>query len=504
MSGDIPNLIANLIGAAFVDPAVAERLADPSFKITGPLAPVLKAIRELTREGMELGFLAVGEKMKTDELATAGGLLGLAALVADADLDAARSIIGVGSPEPLPAAERPDEARRSPYQLATSTADLRLLDITTEYLVEGLIPKGMITLFYAPSGLGKSTLANQLCQAVQDGTIFLGMQTVKAPVFYLDFENPLATIVDRLRKIGGKEPFPLWHHGSEVAPPQIDGKDRDLLLGIKPETLLVIDTLKACNDADENKATDMKPLFDFLKELRRHGLTILLLHHTTKGVDGGYRGSSVIQDQADHCISLAKVKAPGSDQEAADDDDTATYRFGTKGKTRAKPFRMFLTFDTERELFAATSDPATDLCRRVSAAIQTINERGEVANQGRIIEELEQDDAGRFTERKIRDALKRGTGTHWSVEKGINNARLFNLLPRFDGLTPCKGVSNRKTGTGHFDGETGLLVGNTRQDRMQAGFDGLTGGAVKPEKPDEPTMHESLPFADLELPEVTP
>lgn len=325
------------------------------------------------------------------------------------------------------------ELRPTPYQLATSTSDLRNSDEKIEYIVDGLIPKHFITLLYAPSGLGKSTLATQCCQAVQDGVPFLDLETLKTPCFYLDYENPRSPIVERLKRIGGTEPFPFWHYNSEVPPPQFDDKkERRILLDIKPGTMVVIDTLKACNNLDENKANEMKPLFDFIKELRRRGLTILLLHHTTKGPDGTYRGSSVIQDQADHCISLTKVKVNGSNREMHEHGNTTTiYRLGVKGKTRANPFSSFLKFDKSTGLFVPTVDPALEPLNRISEVIARIAKLGESPNQIRIIAEMKTDPGEEISDRQVRALLTQGDGRFWKCDRGANNSKIYTLLPGF-------------------------------------------------------------------------
>lgn len=195
------------------------------------------------------------------------------------------------------------------YSIMSRAGDLKALDIKIEYLVEGLIPDGMITVMYARSGMGKSTLMTQLCHSVSTGQPFMGLQVQQRECVYLDYENGLAVIVERLKKVQADDvaPFHIWHPGSEPPPPPLDKKEFASLAAIRPGSLVIVDTLKACNDADENKATEMKPIFDKLKQLRRQGLTIIELHHTAKGDDGKFRGSNVIQDQADHCLVLHKV-----------------------------------------------------------------------------------------------------------------------------------------------------------------------------------------------------
>ena len=318
-----------------------------------------------------------------------------------------------------------------PYALASSTDELRKLDIKTEYLVENVLPEGMITLFYAPSGMGKSTLATQLSDAVNSGEPFWGLAVKKSEVFYLDYENPLPTISERLKRLGERLPFKIWHHDAETSPPQIrQGGESECLFKIRPRTLLVLDTLKASNNGDENSSTDMKFLFDFLKDLRKRGLTILVLHHTNKGIEGNYRGSSVIQDQSDHVIKLQKIKRGNGDQEGEADSESRSYIFSTGDKTRARPFKMFLTFDECTELFTPTGDPTEQHFQQLKTLIEELTS-SVPPNQGALITAA----GARYgwSKNKVTSLLKSGSGRHWNEETGLNNAK-FYVPTRFDGL----------------------------------------------------------------------
>jgi len=318
----------------------------------------------------------------------------------------------------------------SPYCFASSTETLRKKDVKIEYVVDGLIPKGFITLLYAPSGLGKSTLATQICQAVQDGVPFLGLKTQQGPAFYIDYENPQSTIVERLKKIDGENSFQLWHLGDETTPPQLDNvENRDMLLGLQPGTLVVIDSLKACNNLDENVASSMKPLFDFLKILRERGLTIILLHHTSKSANLAFRGSSLIQDQSDHCISLIKIKSKGIDTEVKDYGEKVLYKFGVKDKTRAKPFEMTIAFDTAMGLFVTTESLKDSKLEIIAKAISNLANRGLVPNQSMIIDEVANMKDESMGSGMVRDLLVEGEGRFWTAERGAYNAKIFRVLP---------------------------------------------------------------------------
>jgi hypothetical protein len=329
------------------------------------------------------------------------------------------------------------------YKIMSRAGDLKSLDIRIEYVVEGLIPEGMITVFYARSGMGKSTLLTQLCAAVSMGQRFMGLQVQQRECIYLDYENGLAVIVERLKKVQAADdaPFYIWHPSSEPTPPPLDKKDFDRLAEIHPGSLVVVDTLKACNDADENKANEMKPIFDKLKELRRQGLTVIVLHHTAKGNDGKFRGSSVIQDQADHCLVLHKVKQPGSDAELDDDDDVSTYRLGTKFKTRARPYRIFLEFDKTTELFKRSDDPANETLRNLQRLIHELNRYGEptqkvVIDAVKFDETLEQ--LGRDA---IRSLLRKGDGVFWQTVRrpAMKNALVYLPKSAFEHSAPSIG-----------------------------------------------------------------
>src|SRR4051812_4222228 len=51
-----------------------------------------------------------------------------------------------------------------------------------EFIVENWLPTRCCTSLYAPGGIGKSMLAQQLGSAVASGRQFLGLSTIQAPV----------------------------------------------------------------------------------------------------------------------------------------------------------------------------------------------------------------------------------------------------------------------------------------------------------------------------------
>src|SRR6266446_6424699 len=61
---------------------------------------------------------------------------------------------------------------------------------TTTWLVHNLLPDVGWTLFHAPAGAGKTTFALQLCDALERGVPFLGRDTVKTRILYIQADSP--------------------------------------------------------------------------------------------------------------------------------------------------------------------------------------------------------------------------------------------------------------------------------------------------------------------------
>ncbi|HZW91607.1 MAG TPA: AAA family ATPase, partial [Candidatus Eremiobacteraceae bacterium] len=72
------------------------------------------------------------------------------------------------------------------------------LESSVEWCVEDMIAKGSVTLISAESGTGKTWLAYYIAGRVAHGTPILGRQVKQSKVLYLDGENPLYLVKQRL------------------------------------------------------------------------------------------------------------------------------------------------------------------------------------------------------------------------------------------------------------------------------------------------------------------
>ncbi|MBT9165309.1 MAG: Regulatory protein RepA [candidate division WS2 bacterium] len=297
-----------------------------------------------------------------------------------------------------------------PLTFLKKGSDLLNLECSVEWLVDRLIPKQSITLLHGKGGIGKTWLALTLANAISKGIPFMGLETQKIPVVFMDFENSFPVLVERVKKIEASEVL-FWHNSNEVRPPKLDRKEWEQYKRL-PVGLLIFDTFRSSQLLDENDSKDMALIMSRLKELRDKGFTIILLHHTPKGNERTYRGSGSIFDLSDHVLSLHKVRK-GNYEEIDDDEDTGDhcYWLGVKDKTRYKPFHIFLEFNPEKG-FVIAPDPDTE---DLEAICELLTEKGKL-NQSQLFG-LVKDQLGIRRKNKLTSLLRKGEGQLWRAVK---------------------------------------------------------------------------------------
>jgi len=169
-----------------------------------------------------------------------------------------------------------------------------------EFLVPHIVARKTMTLIAGLDGVAKSQLAMKLAIAVATGGNFIGFACGKAPVLFLDYENPDFEIVRRMKIMaGGSVPdLKIWGTWLDEQPPQIGN---DLLLQISKEMkpLIIVDPFRDAHDDDENDSLEMKRRMKALRTCATAGASVLLLHHTAKAEGSDGRGSTAIRAACD-------------------------------------------------------------------------------------------------------------------------------------------------------------------------------------------------------------
>jgi 5S rRNA maturation endonuclease (ribonuclease M5)/archaellum biogenesis ATPase FlaH len=293
--------------------------------------------------------------------------------------------------------------------------DILSLDVHTEYLLDNLIPKGSITLLFGRGGIGKTSLCLQICRAIAEGLPYGDLNTIKTPTYYIDFENPLSVLKQRAESIGKADNLYVWHLSGNPQPPRLDTKDWILYKQL-PAGLLIFDTLRASHLADENDSQDMAIIISRLKELREAGFTVLLLHHTPKGNEGIYKGSTAILDLCDHVLGLEGIKEDGT----IEFDRENLFRFGVRIKTRYEPHHIFLKFNPNMKGFEVAKDPDNEIMEIMN---DILSEAGKALNQSEFVKVVrEKADTPKSKTEKL---IKKGIGIYWDEVKEAGKRSLL-------------------------------------------------------------------------------
>jgi hypothetical protein len=182
----------------------------------------------------------------------------------------------------------------------------------TEWVVTGIIPRASVTLLAGEPGSYKSWLALALLRSVAASAKFLERDCAAMSVLYLDRENPLTVVRERMamlgiESLGGSR---VWGGWLPDAPPAI-GDARLLEMARERRPLMIFDSLIRFHSADENSATEMAEVMQGLRALANAGATIVALHHKPKAEGAHYRGSSDIAGGVDTAFSVSRDRQAG-------------------------------------------------------------------------------------------------------------------------------------------------------------------------------------------------
>jgi RecA-family ATPase len=173
-----------------------------------------------------------------------------------------------------------------------------------EYLIDDLVPLAAITMFSGRSGSGKSTLVMKLADAVSEGKSFMGRSAkYPRPILYLDRENPIAFVKERLTRLRinpGKR-FKYWggHLGVDAPLPGSESI-KEWIAKTNPRPVIIVDSLIRFLKGKEDNSEVISAFFEPLRNLTHLGCTVVVLHHTGKSESSQeYRGSSDIEGAID-------------------------------------------------------------------------------------------------------------------------------------------------------------------------------------------------------------
>lgn len=189
-----------------------------------------------------------------------------------------------------------------------------------EYIMTPIIPVKGLCMLFASRGVGKTQVGLNVAYAVASGGSFLKWRAEKARrVLYLDGEMSSQTIQERMFyivKSAELEPqegfFNLINpdlQANYVFMPNIATKEGQAQIEPHLEGIefVVIDNLATlARNGRSNEEESWIPIQEWVLMLRRRGISVLIVHHTSK--NGSQRGTSAKEDVLDTVIELRHPK----------------------------------------------------------------------------------------------------------------------------------------------------------------------------------------------------
>lgn len=224
---------------------------------------------------------------------------------------------------------RPDEA--SPQsagnrvtralESAVTLADFRSMKIIPRpFIVDGLLRQGETGMIFAKTGVGKTFFSLCLAMGATRLGPVIGPYSTVGPcgVLYIDGEMSACDMQQRVNNMAVQADESRFHLlSSELLAtdnqsiPALDDEWRPAILNWLKEHpdigLVVLDNLSSLTPGvAEDKRIDWDCINQWLIELRRNGLSVLLVHHAGKG--GDQRGTSAREDQLNLTLKLTALE----------------------------------------------------------------------------------------------------------------------------------------------------------------------------------------------------
>ena len=189
------------------------------------------------------------------------------------------------------------------------------------FCIEPFFEQGTVNMITAPPNNWKSWFLFLFSHHISAGTPFLERyNTAKAKVMIVNEEDSLRLIQDRYKLLNITDTtldiYFRVSHGSKMTPNFVKSLiDEAKVLDV---SVILFDSLRALNDANENDSQEMQKVMDMFKSIARENITVIFTHHHRKKSPFGKqdeaeasRGSTGINASVSGHLSLSEVEREG-------------------------------------------------------------------------------------------------------------------------------------------------------------------------------------------------
>jgi archaellum biogenesis ATPase FlaH len=299
-----------------------------------------------------------------------------------------------------------------------------ILEKANDIELAGPLAKGMINVFIATSGSGKSLLAFLISWKELQAKNF-------SRVFYIDLDNPHSIYKDRYSSFPRLQGFLYLTEYVLLELSEVPGvmpvdKAWHLLEALATSkytanSLVVLDSLQ--NIVDYNDKREINKLFGVCRAITFAGGTVLLLHHKSAKADSpGFKGLSLIQDFPDVMWEVTPQKRRSG--------EIASFQLTCIKNRSTTNFSGFnITFSTDQGSVDYGQDVLLEEEIPVKEMVLTVL-RGKEMKQTDIVEAVKQkaSDSGKtIGEKKIRSILGKLAALHILNVRTVKTAKLYSI-----------------------------------------------------------------------------
>jgi len=179
------------------------------------------------------------------------------------------------------------------------------------FYIEDWLPKQGKMLLYGEAKSGKSYLSMQIARCLGQGEPFMGLITQPCRSLYTQFELGEAVLMDRINQTNKdyENVYVGTRLGMKLDTQSGQSDLRRAIEAVEPN-VLILDPLYKAIRGDENEASDVMAVLDFLDQMiEGYECSIILVHHAGKDLTKRGRGSSVLEDWVDSYVQIRKIKS---------------------------------------------------------------------------------------------------------------------------------------------------------------------------------------------------
>lgn len=187
----------------------------------------------------------------------------------------------------------------------------------SEDLYHATVPVGGLVIFVGEPRSFKTMAALQMMFSVASGDTWLGERpTIEGSALYVAEEGARKKVADRLATMRTvhqpRRPIHILHREGITFTTAGWQKVRSTLDEMERPTVVVLDTLAALMDGDENSVADVRTSLRPIQGLiTDYGVTVVLIHHINKGGEGRMgkrmRGSSALWGACDGTLGFVRT-----------------------------------------------------------------------------------------------------------------------------------------------------------------------------------------------------